>query len=257
MKIQSPIDSVSSSGREITIAWPDGPRSFHAIWLRDSCPCTECRHETSGQRLLDTASIPRDIAISSADTHGDGSIEIAWDGGHTDNPYRDPPPSLQLLHCLSSSATGGENTLVDGFRVAHELSRMDPEAFDLLSSQPVRFTYRDETTELTTRVPIITVTPWGEITSIRFNNRSKAPLQMEEHLIGPFYDAYRTFARLLADPRFEIHIALEPEDLLIMDNLRVLHGRTGFSAAGRRHLQGCYADRDGLRSRLAVLNRYL
>ena len=43
------------------------------------------------------------------------------------------------------------------------------------------------------------------------------------------------------------------EDLV--DNLRVLHGRTGYSEAGERHLQGCYADRDGLRSRLAVLSR--
>jgi gamma-butyrobetaine dioxygenase len=41
-----------------------------------------------------------------------------------------------------------------------------------------------------------------------------------------------------------------------MDNLRVLHGRTGFAAdEGERHLQGCYADRDGLRSTLEVLRR--
>ncbi|MDP9262638.1 MAG: TauD/TfdA family dioxygenase, partial [Actinomycetota bacterium] len=45
-------------------------------------------------------------------------------------------------------------------------------------------------------------------------------------------------------------------DLFIVDNLRVLHGRTGYAASGgERHLQGCYADRDGLRSTLAVLSR--
>src|SRR4029079_3556302 len=38
-------------------------------------------------------------------------------GPHTDTPSRDPVPTLQLLHCLSSSAAGGENTLVDGFCV--------------------------------------------------------------------------------------------------------------------------------------------
>ena len=32
-------------------------------------------------------------------------------------------------------------------------------------------------------------------------------------------------------------------------------GRTGYSESGERHLQGCYADRDGLRSKLAVLSR--
>jgi hypothetical protein len=29
----------------------------------------------------------------------------------------------------------------------------------------------------------------------------------------------------------------------------------GYSESGERHLQGCYADRDGLRSKLAVLSR--
>src|SRR5712691_9580615 len=39
-----------------------GRNRFHALWLRDNCPCSECRHE-SGQRLLDTRSLPDDLAI--------------------------------------------------------------------------------------------------------------------------------------------------------------------------------------------------
>lgn len=35
---------------------------------------------------------------------------------HTDNPYRDPVPTVQVLYCLESSAAGGENMVVDGFR---------------------------------------------------------------------------------------------------------------------------------------------
>jgi gamma-butyrobetaine dioxygenase len=37
------------------------------------------------------------------------------------------------------------------------------------------------------------------------------------------------------------------------DNTRILHARTAFTAAGERHLQGCYADLDGLESTLEVL----
>ena len=37
---------------------------------------------------------------------------------HTDNPYRDPVPGIQLLHCLQSSADGGDNVLIDGFAAA-------------------------------------------------------------------------------------------------------------------------------------------
>ena len=47
---------------------------------------------------------------------------------------------------------------------------------------------------------------------------------------------------------------MQPGDLLLFDNERVLHGRAGESI-GERHLQGCYADRDGLKSTLAVLER--
>jgi gamma-butyrobetaine dioxygenase len=41
----------------------------------------------------------------------------------------------------------------------------------------------------------------------------------------------------------------------VFDNTRILHARTGFAAAGQRHLQGCYADLDGVASTLAVLRR--
>jgi gamma-butyrobetaine dioxygenase len=44
-------------------------------------------------------------------------------------------------------------------------------------------------------------------------------------------------------------------DLYIVDNHRVMHGRTGFSSGGARHLQSCYIERDELVSRLTVLQR--
>jgi gamma-butyrobetaine dioxygenase len=34
---------------------------------------------------------------------------------HTDNPYRDPAPTVQLLHCLRAAGEGGDTGLVDGF----------------------------------------------------------------------------------------------------------------------------------------------
>ncbi len=40
---------------------------------------------------------------------------------HTDNPYRDPQPTLQILYCLENAASGGDNLVVDGFRVAERL----------------------------------------------------------------------------------------------------------------------------------------
>jgi gamma-butyrobetaine dioxygenase len=93
------------------------------------------------------------------------------------------------------------------------------------------------------------------VCAVHYNTRSAAPFRVPEGVLETYYAAYQAFGRLLEDERFRIQFKLAPGDLFIVDNLRVLHGRTGYSEAGERHLQGCYADRDGLRSKLAVLSR--
>jgi gamma-butyrobetaine hydroxylase len=362
------VESLEVDGAGLRIGWADGHRSvFHALWLRDNCPCPECRHP-SGQRLLDTRSIPDGIAVEAARAEN-GEVEATfvdghrarwaagwlrdhcscdeeppvatrrrlWDsaiqsrlpsfrfdevvagdaglrawlaavdelgfailtggptepgtvtraaelfgyvretnygrlfdvrsvvnpgnlaytglglGAHTDNPYRDPAPTLQLLHCLFSSAGGGENTLVDGFRVAEDLP---PGQRDLLASTPVRFRFADEETDLETETPVLELDVHGAVRAVHYNTRSAQPFRLPGELVEPYYAAYLAFGRMLESPEYRIRFKLEPGDLFIVDNLRVLHGRTAYAPeAGERHLQGCYADRDGLRSRLAVLSR--
>ena len=46
---------------------------------------------------------------------------------HTDNPYRDPVPTLQLLACIENSVEGGESIVVDGFTAAERLQAGEPE----------------------------------------------------------------------------------------------------------------------------------
>ncbi|MEM7032366.1 MAG: TauD/TfdA family dioxygenase [Chloroflexota bacterium] len=172
---------------------------------------------------------------------------------HTDNPYRDPVPTLQLLHCLNSSVDGGDSVLVDGFQVAEAIRQETPAYFDLLAKWPIRFRFQDEETNLIAEVPIMRLDHFGNVEAIRFNNRSAEPFQMPVTVIDDYYDAYQAFARKLDDPTYQYRFKLQPGDLFIVDNLRVLHGRTGFASSGERHLQGCYADRDGLYSRLRIL----
>src|SRR5580704_6553879 len=69
---------------------------------------------------------------------------------HTDNPYRDPVPTLQLLHCLRTADEGGETGLVDGFAAAAALRQQDPAAYDVLTGTTVRFEYKDLQAELRT-----------------------------------------------------------------------------------------------------------
>jgi gamma-butyrobetaine dioxygenase len=91
---------------------------------------------------------------------------------------------------------------------------------------------------------------------VHFNNRSFAGIDAPVALIEPWYEAYRAFARILKQPERALIFRLAPGDLLVMQNERALHGRTAFAPnLGRRHLQGCYVDKDGLESRMRVLRR--
>lgn len=174
---------------------------------------------------------------------------------HTDNPYRDPVPTLQLLHCLVNDAGGGDSGLVDGFGAAALLRREDPEAFEVLVRTPVPFVFRDADTELRAHRPLIGTDSLGRVREVRFNNRSISTLRLAAGELESFYSAYRTFAELLLRPELRLDLRLVPGDCLVFDNTRLLHARTAFAQDGARHLQGCYADLDGLESTLAVLRR--
>jgi gamma-butyrobetaine dioxygenase len=174
---------------------------------------------------------------------------------HTDNPYRDPVPTVQLLHCLSSDAEGGETVLADGFRAVEQLAATSPRALAVLAEIPIRFSYRDQDAELAADVPIVTLDALGRPSALHVNNRSKGVPVGSPERVGEWYDAYFLLLDEVSSPRAKISFRLEPGDVVTFDNLRVLHGRTGFSGEGHRRLQGCYADRDALYSTLAVLDR--
>ena len=177
---------------------------------------------------------------------------------HTDNPYRDPVPTLQLLHCLRDASSGGDTVLVDGFAAAAALRAADPLSFGVLTSTPVRFAYVDKATSLTACQPLIALSTRGRIACVRLNNRSMQPVRLPYGEAEAFYAAYRAWAAIVARPEFALGLRLAPGDCLIFDNTRILHARTAFAASGgsgERHLQGCYADLDGLLSTRAVLRR--
>ena len=203
--------------------------------------------ETNFGALFDVRSTPNanDLAYTS----------IALDP-HTDNPYRTPVPGIQLLHCLVNETSGGLSTLVDGFAVARSLRTREPEAFRILSTTPVRFRYIDVDTELTASAPPIELDVTGELKAIHFSPRLDFVPLFPRAQLEAYYRARRSFDHRLRAPDFEIRFLLRDGDLVMFDNCRLLHGRTGFDPAeGLRHLQGCYIDIDGPRSLYRVLRR--
>jgi gamma-butyrobetaine hydroxylase len=178
---------------------------------------------------------------------------------HTDNPYRDPVPTLQVLYCLENSAEGGDSQVVDGFAAALRLRDENPEGFALLARYCAPFEFKGAAgVRLDARKPMIELAPDGELIGIRFNNRSAAPIvDVPYDDMDGYYKAYRDLAEIVDDPSMAVSFKLSPGDSFIVDNTRVMHARKGYSGEGTRWLQGCYADKDGLLSTLSGLEATL
>ena len=174
-------------------------------------------------------------------------------GCHLDNPYRDPVPGLQLLHCLQSSTAGGESILQDGFMAANILRDENPGNFNTLSQQWINYRFQDADTDLTSRVAMLEVNDLKQIVKVRYNNRSIATVKMHPPRMEKFYMAYRHFAEILERKALQISFKLDPGELMLFDNTRVLHARNAYSKGGSRYLQGAYSDLDGLYSTLSAL----
>ena len=186
-------------------------------------------------------------------------VNLAYTGlalqAHTDNPYRDPVPTLQILSCVENSTEGGDSMVIDGHKIAMDIFAEDPEGFSCLTSFPARFSYDgSKEVSLKTKKPIIELSLDNEITCVRFNSRSTSPLvDVPFNSMEKYYAAYRRFAELVDERKNQVAFKLKPGEAFIVDNTRVLHSRKEYSGAGKRWLQGCYADKDSLLSKLRSL----
>jgi alpha-ketoglutarate-dependent taurine dioxygenase len=199
--------------------------------------------ETNNSRLFDIRSVP--------ETSNNGYI-IPPPPVYTDHPYRDPVPGFQLLHCLSAPGQGGESVFVDGMAVAERLRALDADAFTTLSQIPIL--YRFEEIALVTERTMLEVDTQGEFRAIYCDDRSIAPIPLKGPRLSKYYAAYRQLAELLREPARSLGCRLQPGDLVLLDNTRILHGHSAFSV-GARHFQGYHLDADGPYSALAMLSR--
>ncbi len=167
---------------------------------------------------------------------------------HTDLPNWASPPDFQFLHALINEATGGDSTLADGVEIAKQLRADDLKSFEILATTPVPFRFHDAVDDIRYTAPIIELDADDEPVSVRFNNWIR---DVDPNADEGFYDAYLALWTMLRDPAKVLTFGLAAGDTMCFDNRRILHGRTEFDPqSGRRHLQGCYMDRDMVQSRL-------
>ena len=174
---------------------------------------------------------------------------------HTDMPSYHWPPSIQLLHFLVNEATGGESTLVDGWKVLSDLRAQHPDAFDVLCRVPVTFQLFSEDEDTLATSPLVQLDSDGNVKLLRFSNQLALPLQASFDDVAAFYDAQRILGQMIDDDLYKLVFKANNGDLLTVHSHRVLHGRLSFDpTSGARHLQDVYMDYDDFMDRLNVLN---
>jgi len=176
---------------------------------------------------------------------------------HTDEPYRIEPPAITFFHVLAQSDAGGDSTMADGLWLARTLADRDPDAFETLATVPARH-HRTlaEGRAFDVAAPIFPRDEFGRVTGIRLNDRGMAPVDCALDRVEPFYDALRKLLEMIYAGEGRVTVKLQPGEMMVFNNQRLLHGRTGYDPArSHRHVRSCHVDLDEFHSRLRVAYR--
>lgn len=193
-------------------------------------------------------------------------------GAHTDGNYLADTPGVQVFHCLKADTSGGDNVLVDAFTVVEWLREHHPDTFAFLTQTELPFHHTDPENMVMQWRRILTLDDDGDPLAFNFNNDDRAGVTLRTYtgsysgvrpagaahshpsFIPELYTHLLRLLKALTDPEFEVWMPLRPGTVLIFDNTRVLHGRSGFSVESGRILAGCYLSKEDWHSRLRSLS---
>lgn len=175
---------------------------------------------------------------------------------HTDNTYFSDPAGLQALHLLShKDGEGGASLLVDGFKIAEDLRREDPKAYEVLSTVNVH-SHASGNEGISIQpyrgFPVLNHDPSsGLLLQVRWNSNDRAAIDLPIEKMEEWYAAAAKWVEISRRPENEYWNQLTPGRVLVFDNWRVMHGRSAFT--GKRRICGAYINRDDWISRFKML----
>jgi alpha-ketoglutarate-dependent taurine dioxygenase len=89
---------------------------------------------------------------------------------------------------------------------------------------------------------------------VRLLDRAMAPVDCPFDQVAGFYDALRELLSLSYGGEGLIEFKLQAGEMLVFNNQRLMHGRTGFDASNSpRHIRSCHVDLDEFYSRLRII----
>lgn len=215
---------------------------------------------------------------------------------HQDLAYFESKPGMQLLHCIRNhqdQIRGGESLLIDAIAAAESLREIEPRYFETLCRSYATFMKQREGADMVFQRPHIVLGDIGQVVAVHWSPPFEAPpLAIPADRMEEYLEAYAAFERMLDDNLFSSPSqnsallpspmdaqlyqyakdytwkkSLEPGDMLVFNNQRMLHGRRGFEALKEegevgsetvhRHLAGCYTNIDDTINTYRVLLRNL
>ncbi|XP_070557980.1 gamma-butyrobetaine dioxygenase-like [Ptychodera flava] len=198
-----------------------------------------------------------------------GANSLAYTGHklslHTDLPHFDYTPNLSVFHCIKQcgGTTGGESMFADGFKTALQLKDEDPEAFQILCDTSCDFIEKGvDMVEYHTKCswPIFSFDRNGDIAKVHHSNMLRdTRLRMPIEKVYPYYKAVKTYDNLIHREENMVSFRMQPGDMVMFENTRVLHGRKAFEVTedAVRHLETAYLDWDGVYSKIRCLRERL
>jgi alpha-ketoglutarate-dependent taurine dioxygenase len=184
--------------------------------------------------------------------YGDSEVGL---NPHTDEPYRQSPPSVTVFHFVRAAERGGESVLVDAFRIGEELRAADPAAFELLAHERATFHRRlyEQGRDFRMRAPVFSLDETGAIAGFRLLDRGVGPLDLAEDKVEPYFAALRKLLAMLYDEANQLRVPVAAGEALFFNNQRVLHGRTAFDPGSARFMRTCHVELDEFYSTLRIL----
>ena len=175
---------------------------------------------------------------------------------HTDLSNQEFVPGNQFLHCIRNSAEGGGSRFADALAIVEEFKQDHPEQYELLCEAQVPWHFIDDETDLRQRRPVIGLNGDGSFRGLTFNAHLADVPDFEADFMYDFYAAFQELMRRIRTSPHNIETVLQPGEMVVFDNQRILHGRAAFNPnSGERHLRGYYIEHNEVENRIRMLSK--
>jgi alpha-ketoglutarate-dependent taurine dioxygenase len=244
-------DHVAAFGYAVVRPWDHSAAALRQVAERFGRVQSHIRADANGLVGIATdAVVNHDWEQFRSEYHGVSAEEFL---PHTDGSYLHGivyangayeqllPPRMLLLQCVQAAASGGQNVLIDGQAVRRDLARERPGDLALLSRKGCVTYCRDD--QIALDCAVFQALDDGTV-MLRFRYDTTA------YVADWAMEAFATLQnRYFADSKYFIRRSLAADEILVIDNHRMLHGRDAFADAGagqKRQMRRVWLAHEGM-----------